>query len=108
MDRKIFRKQYPELYQLLSAGFACDADFDIFDVDETLKKWFNPNAFEVDKESISQAREILAMEPFPEELIGEIANTWSPIMTMKEWLTEVVEKLEARIAEAEAAQKHPS
>lgn len=105
MTEDKFEEKYYNLYQLLGAYFGPYAtDEQFFDDEVILREYFED--IEDDKEDIklilSQAREVLALDPFPEELIGDLINRSSPIVTMKEWLEGIVAKLEVKIKEIES------
>ena len=49
------------------------------------------------KQALAEAEEVLKLDPFPEDLIGDLTNTISPIETRKEWLEKVVKLLREKI-----------
>ena len=48
-------------------------------------------------QALKEAKEVLKLDPFPEDLISNLTNMTSPIETRREWLEIVIQKLEARI-----------
>jgi exonuclease VII small subunit len=106
MKEERFTKQYPDLEQLLAAAFASDAEFDQFDEDITLAEYFyGVSMLNNAKRTLSQAKEVLQLKPFPEDLIGTLSNIVSKVETRKEWLEKVAKKLEARIKKLEKSAK---
>lgn len=103
--RQEFEENYYELYQTLCGYFGYYAtDEQFFDDEVILGEYFADIEDDVEdiKLILSQAKEVLALDPFPEEFIRDLTNTKSPIETRKEWLEGIASKLEAKIREIEA------
>jgi hypothetical protein len=96
MTEKEFQKDFSELYQFLSAFveqcYVLKSDSEIIDNNFSLK---------YDKIAISEAHEVLTLDPFPAEAIERITNIWHEDQSTKAWFASIVTKLEAKIAEAE-------
>ena len=92
MDKKAFKKHYDDVYQFLGAFieqcYVAKSD------DEILQEYVS---YEDVLRLLPQAREVLALDPFPEEVIEQATNQWSPNKSRKEWFAEIVAKLEARV-----------
>ncbi|KIE05804.1 hypothetical protein NF27_CL00030 [Candidatus Jidaibacter acanthamoeba] len=102
MKAKEFEKEYSQLDELLGTYFASDADTEQFNEDITLSEYlYSKEMLPEAKLALKQAEEVLQLEPFPEELIGDMTNIASRVETRKEWLEKVVEKLKAKIEEME-------
>lgn len=88
-------KHYWCLSQFL-AQFAVDADFDIFDPEGTIKRSYEPceRDYKEYQVILSQANEILAMEPFP---IDALSYASGGLNTTPEWLRNVLHLLELRV-----------
>lgn len=90
---------YNKLYQFLGQ-FALDADFDKFNEVETIKEYNEP--CERDHQEylkiLSQANEVLAMEPFPREAVSWAAGGLSrDPEEVKQWLRNALHLLELRV-----------
>ncbi len=98
-------RHYPELSNLLGAYFAVDVDNDIFDVDHTISEFCSTKYPEAIKKTISQAIEVLEMDPFPYEAIETASNLWlsdaedknQKSEEVKQWLRNVLHLLELRV-----------
>jgi len=99
-------RYYPELSNLLGAYFATDVDSDIFDVNHTIKEFYNTKYPEAVKKTIAQAVEVLEIEPFPYAAIETATNLWisqaddekQKIEDVKQWLRNVINLLELRVS----------
>ena len=88
-----------DLYQMFGY-FALDADFNKFDDDKTLDQYVGTGGpISVRINALSQAKEVLQMDPFPETLIEGLTNRCHPEITRKQWLQEVVTMLERKLKE---------
>lgn len=106
MKESRFEKLYPDLYQLLSASFAADADNDQFNEDITLDEYlYGPEMLEEAESTLIEAKKVLELKLFPEDLISSLTNITSPTETRKEWLVKVVRKLEEKVKEMESSVK---
>ena len=100
MQKIDFYEQYPDLTQFLGQ-FAADADFDIFDENHTICRVFRPhNPVDIvwkDK-ILTQAHQILAMEPFPRAEVSHAAGgLFKDEQKVKDWLVYVLDLLEKRV-----------
>jgi hypothetical protein len=92
-----FCKKYPDFNGLLTE-ILCNGLNGQFIDEVTLKNWRkNWNDYDYISIVVSQAEEVLAMDPFPELLIANITNTWSFVETRKEWMYKLSHMLELRI-----------
>lgn len=82
------------------AQFALDADFDKFNTVETIKEYNSPSIedYKFYIKVLSQAKEILAMEPFPREAVSWSAGGLSKDPEeVKQWLQNALHLLELRV-----------
>lgn len=92
-DRDL-RDYYYELFNLLAAYFAVDAEEDIFDSEYTIKHFCDVNHVETIIKTIFQANEILEMEPFPREAVSWAAGGLSKDPEeVRQWLRNVIHLL---------------
>lgn len=88
------RDHYYELFNLLAAYFAIDAEEDIFDTGYTIKHFCEVNNLKTIAKTIVQANDILAMDPFPIDAVSYAAGG---LNTTQEWLRNVLHLLELRV-----------
>jgi hypothetical protein len=96
---------YDEFFTLLAAYFAGDVDNDIIDTDYTIDRFCNTTYPETINKTVSQANEILSMEPFPYDAIETATNLLISKATdetqkseeVTKWLRHVLHLLELRV-----------
>lgn len=98
LTREKFKARFPELYSLF-IDLCAAVDAGSIDDDAIIDQNFVLN---VERNSLSQIKEVIKLSPFPEKLIVEITNRYFSDSTAKEWLAEIGRKLEAKIAAAES------
>lgn len=102
MGSSEFKARYYELYNLMAAYFAYDADCMQFDEEVTLTTYLNNSRIlPTAKKALLEAKELLTINPFPEAVIADLSNITSTVETRKEWLENVVKLLEKKIEKME-------
>lgn len=98
-------RHYPDLSNLLGAYFAADVDNDIYDVNHTVNEFCNTKYPEIINKTISQAKKVLEIDPFPATAIETATNLWISqsydeeikAEKVKQWLHNVLNLLEMRV-----------
>ncbi|MDC0857369.1 hypothetical protein OAP83_01490 [Rickettsiales bacterium] len=91
MTEDCFIDLYPELYQFLG-GFIIQCYENKSD-DEIINEWLLSNTGQI----ISEAKEVLKLEPFPKDIIEEITNIWHENISTEDWFKEIIDKLEQKV-----------
>ena len=101
MKEETFEDHYPHLYVLLAGYFSAVADMGMFDIESIIEGYMDAPSLERRWKALKEAKEVLALDPFPEDLIGDLMNTCSETETRKQALGEITRILARKLHERE-------
>jgi len=101
MTYEKFREKYYNLLQFLGT-FALEADFDQYDFDVSITKWYGVRQKESAIQILAEAEELFKAEEFPYKIINEISCVYPEhpnhnAETTKQWLKDMLVILKARV-----------
>lgn len=92
MSEEEFIKKYPDLNQFLGA-FVIQC-YESKSDDEIIEENFDAKS---DARALNQAKEVLQLENFPDDVIESITNIGHENISTKNWFIEIISKLERKL-----------